>query len=59
MEYCARPSREMDPHVGFSAKMPLKEPGLIVEPPVWVPRAMGTWKSPTAAPEPEDEPKRC
>jgi hypothetical protein len=28
----------------------------MVDPPVCVPRARGTWKSATAAPEPEDEP---
>lgn len=42
--------------VGFMAYMPLNEPGRIVLPPVCVPSAMGTWKSPTAAPEPDDEP---
>lgn len=28
----------------------------MVDPPVWVPRATGACKSPTAAPEPEEEP---
>ena len=36
--------------------MPLNDPGLIVLPTVCVPRPMGTWRSPTAAPEPDDEP---
>jgi hypothetical protein len=36
--------------------MPLKDPGRMVLPPVWVPRPRGAWKSPTAAPEPEEEP---
>ena len=36
--------------------MPLYEPGRIVLPIVCVPREMGTWKSATAAPEPDDEP---
>src|SRR5258707_15153739 len=36
--------------------MPLNDAGRICEPAVWVPNASGTWKSPTAAPEPEDDP---
>jgi hypothetical protein len=28
----------------------------MVEPPVWVPRPIGAWKSPIAAPVPDDEP---
>ena len=36
--------------------MPLNDAGLICEPPVCVPKPSGTWKSPTAAPEPDDEP---
>ena len=36
--------------------MPLNEAGRICDPPVWVPNPYGTWKSPTAAPEPDDDP---
>ena len=35
---------------------PLNEAGLMIDPPVCVPKATGTWKSPTAAPDPEEEP---
>ena len=38
------------------AYMPLKEPGRIVLPTVCVPKPIGTWRSPTAAPDPEDDP---
>jgi hypothetical protein len=36
--------------------MPQNAAGRIVEPPVCVPKATGTWKSATAAAEPLDEP---
>lgn len=36
--------------------MPLKEPGRMVLPTVWVPRPIGTCMSPTADPEPAEEP---
>ena len=36
--------------------MPLNEAGRICDPPVCVPNPYGTWKSPTAAPEPDDDP---
>ena len=42
--------------MGFKPKTPLKDAGRITEPPVWVPRARGIWKSATLAPEPADEP---
>src|SRR5487761_1314522 len=35
---------------------PQNAAGRIVEPPVWVPKPTGTWKSATAAAEPLDEP---
>src|SRR5258708_3938739 len=35
---------------------PQKAAGRVVEPPVWVPSAKGTWKSATAAAEPLHEP---
>ena len=46
----------MEFQVGFIAYIPLNDPGRIVLPTVWVPKPIGTWKSPTAAPEPADEP---
>ena len=36
--------------------MPLNDAGRICDPPVCVPNANGTWKSPTAAPDPDDDP---
>ena len=36
--------------------MPLNDPGRIVLPTVCVPRPIGIWQSPTAAPEPAEEP---
>jgi hypothetical protein len=36
--------------------MPLNDPGLMVLPTVWVPRPIGTCKSPTAEPLPDEEP---
>jgi hypothetical protein len=55
-EFSFCPSREMEFHVDFMAYMPLNESGRIELPTVCVTRAMGTCKSPTAAPEPAEEP---
>jgi len=51
-----RPSREIAFQVGFKANTPLYEAGLIVLPPVCVPSEIGTWKSATTAPDPEELP---
>ena len=50
------PSGETALYVGFKAKTPVKEAGRIILPPVWAPRASGTWKSATAAADPHEEP---
>src|SRR5579872_7363618 len=50
------PSRLTRFQVGLRAYIPLNDAGRMCEPPVCVPNASGTWKSPTAAPEPDDEP---
>src|SRR6185436_8439093 len=44
------------PLVGFRPVTPQKCAGMRIEPPVSEPRAAGTSRAPTAAPEPDDEP---
>ena len=46
----------MPPWVGFSATLPQKAAGRMMEPPTWVPMAAGTMRAATAAAEPEEEP---
>ncbi len=36
--------------------MPLNDAGRMCDPPACVPKAKWTWKSPTAAPDPDDDP---
>src|SRR5258708_36698861 len=45
---------------GLNPAMPQKAAGLMIEPPVWLPSAIGTMPAATAAAEPEEEPPgRC
>src|ERR1043165_3989030 len=44
------------PLVGFSPVTPQKCAGIRIDPPVSEPRAAGTSRAPTAAPDPDDEP---
>src|SRR5829696_2700639 len=41
---------------GLIAAVPQKEAGRMIEPPVWVPSAIGVMPAATAAAEPDDEP---
>jgi hypothetical protein len=51
-----RPSRDIAFQVGFRANTPLYDAGRIVLPPVCVPSDIGTWKSATTAPDPDELP---
>ena len=46
----------MAPWVGFSATLPQKPAGRMIDPPTWVPMAVGSMRAATAAAEPEEEP---
>ncbi len=50
------PARETLPYVGFKPATPHTEAGILIDPPVSVPSAIGTTPAATAAPEPPLEP---
>ena len=56
MLVACRSPRLIAPCDGFSATLPQKAAGRMIDPPTWVPMAVGTMPAATAAPDPEDEP---
>ncbi len=50
------PALETLPYVGFKPAMPHNAAGILIEPPVSLPRAIATIPAATAAPDPPDEP---
>ena len=53
---CSTPARSIAPCVGLKPRIPQNDAGRIVEPAVWLPNAIGTIPSATAAAEPLEEP---
>ena len=54
--FCFTPCVLTSPKLGLYPMQPQNAAGRITDPTVWVPKASGTMKSPTAAAEPLEEP---